>query len=99
MSRDIDQIIERVRNLIHDVQVEQLCVSHPGVDDDGLWFFQLPGIAKNIQIESSQGVCPFIVEHNDMKCSADAETAWSVEEAVNKVWAHLASLKDDAGPK
>jgi hypothetical protein len=94
MSRDIDRIIERVKNLIPDALVEQLWVSHPGVDDDGLWFFRLPGIAKDIQIESSQGVCPFIVEHCDMKSSTDAETAWSVEEAVQKVVAYLMSLKD-----
>ena len=98
MSRDIDQIIERVKTLIPGVHVEQLWVSHPGVDDDGLWFFRLPGMAKGIQVESSNGMCPFIVEHCDMKASTDAESARSIEEAVEKVVAYLASLTGVAGP-
>jgi hypothetical protein len=98
MSRDIDQIIERVRRLVPDLRVQQLQVSHPGVDDDGLWFFSLPGIAKDIQIESSYGMCPFIVEHSDMKSSTDAETGRSVEETVEKVVAYLRSLKGTTRP-
>jgi len=99
VSRDIDQIIEEVKVRLPDVQVQQLSVSHPGVDDDGLWFFGLPGIKKDIQIESSYGVCPFIIEHSNMKSSSDAETAHSVEEAVEKVVSYLTSLKDHAGPQ
>ncbi len=99
VGRDIDRIIERVKHLVPDVQVQQLPVSHPGVDDDGLWFFGVPGIQKDIQIESSYGVCPFIVEHSDMKSSSEAETAHSVEEAVEKVVAYLTILKGNAGPQ
>ncbi len=93
MARDIEQIIERVKDLVPVVQVQQLQVSHPGVDDDGLWFFTVPGIAKDVQIESPYGNCPFIVEHSDMKSSSDAETARSVEETVEKVVAYLTKLK------
>ncbi len=99
MSRDIDQIIERVKHLVPDVQVQQLPVKHPGVDDDGLWFFQLPGSPKDIQIESSYSTCPFIVEHSDMESTSEAETARSIEEAVEKVVAYLAKVKGNAEPK
>jgi hypothetical protein len=99
MSRDIDQIIERVKRLIPDVKVQQLQVSHPGADDDGLWYFSLPGIVKDIQIESTYGMCPFLVEHDDMKSSSDAETARTVEEAVEKVVAYLTALKDLPGTR
>ncbi len=66
-------------------------------DDDGLWFFSLPGIAKDIQLESPFGVCPFIVEHSDLKISTEAQTARSVEKAVEKVVAYLTSLKRNPG--
>ena len=99
MSRDIDRIIEEVKARLPDVQVQQHWVSHPGVDDDGLWFFRLPGIQKRIQIESTYGVCPFIFEHDGMKSTSEAETAHSVEEAVEKVVAYLTSLKSNGGPQ
>jgi hypothetical protein len=99
MSRDIDQIIERVRQFVPGVQVQQLQVSHPDVDDDGLWFFSLSGTTKDIQIESSFGVCPFIVEHCDMKSSSDAEIARTVDEAVEKVVAYLTTLKSSLEAK
>jgi len=94
--RDIDQIIAAARERLPDLVVEQHQQSWPG-DDDGLWFFSLPGIAKDIQLESSYGMCPFIVEHSDMKSSTDAETARSIEEAVEKVVAYLTSLKRNPG--
>jgi hypothetical protein len=59
----------------------------------------LPGIAKDIQVESPYGMCPFIVENSDMKSSTDAEIARSVEEAVEKVVVYLTILKDFSGPK
>ncbi len=65
-------------------------------DDDGLWFFNLPGIEKDIQIESWTGDCPFVVEHSEMKSSSEAETAHSVDEAIGKVVAYLTGLKGSA---
>lgn len=96
--RDIDRIIAAARELISDLEVTQWQQSFPG-DDDGLWFFGLPGITKDIQIESWTGECPFIVEHSDMKSSSEAETARSVEDAVEKVVANLTSLRGGAGPQ
>ena len=62
MPRDIDQIIERLRIEIPGVQLAQLQVRHPGADDDGLWFITVPGKAGEVQLESSDGVCPFLIE-------------------------------------
>ena len=94
--RDIDRVIVAGRGLITDLEVTQYQQSWPN-DDDGLWFFGLPNVDKQIQIESWTGECPFIVEHSDMKSSSEAETARSVEEAVDKVVAYLTSLKGNAG--
>ena len=96
MPREIDQIIARVSQLLPDVLVQQIHVAHPGVDDDGLWFFSLPGIAKDIQLESPSGMCIFIVEHSDMKGSTETETARSVEEAVEMVVTYLKGPKKEA---
>ncbi len=90
MGRDIDEIIKRVRELLPNVIIEQLHVSHPGVDDDGLWFFKLPNNdQRDIQIESSCGQCPFILEHNEMRGISDRWTAKSVDEAVEKIVGYL----------
>jgi hypothetical protein len=96
--RDIDRIIAATRELISDLEVTQWQQSWPS-DDDGLWSFGLPGITKDIQIESWTGECPFVVEHSDMKSSSEAETAQSVEEAVAKVVAYLTALKSGPGPQ
>jgi hypothetical protein len=94
--RDIDRIIAAARERLPDLLVEQHQQSWPA-DDDGLWFFFLPGIAKDIQLESPFGVCPFIVEHSDMKSSTDAQTARSAEEAAEKVVTYLMRQKEEAG--
>ena len=61
--RDIDQVIERVQAALPNVVWEQLKVTHPPpADDDGLWFFSLPGVKDQVQAESSSGMCPFLVE-------------------------------------
>lgn len=93
--RDIDRIIELVRQRLPDVTVQQLQVRHPGVDDDGIWWFCLPAVTKDIQIESTHGTCPFLVEHDDMRSSAEAERAFTVKEAVEKVVHYLISVRDD----
>ena len=62
MPGDIDQIIELLRREIPEAQVTQLQVTHPGADDDGLWFIKVPGRAEEVQIESSSGTCPFLIE-------------------------------------
>jgi len=48
MTRDIDRIIEIVRSRIPDVEVVQMHKTHPA-DDDGLWWFRLPGVRKDFR--------------------------------------------------
>jgi hypothetical protein len=61
MPRDIDRIIESLKREFPAVQVTQLQVTHPA-DDDGLWFINVPGKSRKIQIESPDGNCPFLIE-------------------------------------
>ena len=94
MTRDIEHIIEEVKRRLPSVEFHQLRVKNPQVDDDGIWWFYLPGIDKEIQIESSDGMCPFMVEHDDMRSACEAESARSVGEAVEKVVTYLTCLKE-----
>jgi hypothetical protein len=91
MPCDIDSIIAQVRRRLPAVAVTQMHKSHPG-DDDGIWWFRLPNVAKDIQIESSSGNCPFIVEHDDMQTTAEAITATSVAEVVENIVMYLERL-------
>jgi hypothetical protein len=93
-QRDIDEIITSVRQAIPTAGVDQLKVKHPGVDDDGLWYFSIPGIEEDIQIESPHGMCPFIVETNE-QCSYDARTATTLDEAVSMIVDYLNSKNAD----
>jgi hypothetical protein len=75
--RDIDRIINIVRIRHPEIAISQLQVVHPGADDDGLWFFVKP--TNEVQLESSSGNCPFLIEEN----ASDVRlTATSVEQAL-----------------
>jgi hypothetical protein len=77
--RDIDQIIRLIVSFCPTVNVRQLNVSHPGADDDGLWFFNRPGSEFQVQIESPTGACPFLIETDE----SDARlTTKSIDETV-----------------
>ncbi|WP_050027518.1 hypothetical protein [Verrucomicrobium sp. BvORR034] len=91
---DIDAVVKVVRSAIPQVEVVQLQVSHPGADDDGLWWFRLPAVARDIQIESSTYNCPFFMEHSDMKSSSEAVIAHTVEQAATFVVSYLRSISD-----
>jgi hypothetical protein len=79
---DIDIIKKRVCDEFPDVKIEQLKVSHPGADDDGLWFFSRENKKGDVQLESSTYNVPFIVESTaSVKCS----TASTIDEAVEAV--------------
>jgi hypothetical protein len=82
MTRDIDQIIERLKATIAGVEIAQLKVANPGVDDDGIWFVRVPGRDSEVQIESSSGACPFDVESDF--CS-ERYHAQSVDEVISTV--------------
>jgi hypothetical protein len=86
--RDIDQIIARLRAEIPGVQIEQLRVVHTRADDDGLWFIRIPGRIK-VQIESSNGACPFLIEWD---LSAERFHGHSIDEVVSTVRRLCASV-------
>jgi len=94
MKRDIDNIISLLRECFPTLKVVQLQKTHPA-DDDGLWWFRLPGITKDIQVESSMGNCPFLIESDDDQSAADARVARSVDEAVEIIACYLSSLAPD----
>lgn len=83
--RDIDLIIALVDSAVPSVRCEQLKVTHPA-DDNGLWFFRIPPSLREVQAESSTGMCPFIVETSRnahvAHCTTREETAWKIVELL-----------------
>ena len=63
--RDVDEIIKRITAKYPAVRVEPLRVHHPGMDDDGIWFFNQPNGDFQVKIESSWGACPFVIETDE----------------------------------
>ena len=92
--RDIDQIIQSVMGLCPAVKVRQLTVLHPSADDDGLWFFEWPGSKFEVQIESSEGMCPFLVETDENDARVTAESVDETGEILSKLL-HLGPLVPD----
>ena len=85
MPRDIEQIIELLRKEIPGVEVAQLRVSHPGADDDGLWFISVPGRIGEVQIESSSGTCPFLIESTGISERHHGRSVYEVVGTVMKL--------------
>lgn len=83
-ERDIDAVIDLVKGELPAIIVTQHEDTHRA-DDDGIWFFHVPGPHGNIQIESSMGTCPFLVE-DDGEGRRDAAT---VHEAARMVVDYL----------
>ena len=79
MHRDIDTVIAELQSAYPSIACEQLRVTHPGADDDGLWFFTHPDRPGEIQLESSTGQAPFLVEGTE---SPACDTAHTVEQAI-----------------
>jgi hypothetical protein len=79
MKRDIEIVIEQLQAAHPAVRVEQLQVLHPGADDDGLWFFSHPNGSFEVQLESSTGMSPFIIETDE---STERVYAHSIGETV-----------------
>ena len=90
--RDVDEIISLVRAMSPKVKVEQLKVAHPGADDDGLWFFNQPESRFEAQIESSNGMCAFLIEMDETNSRLMGN---SVEEVVQILSALLRLPKGD----
>lgn len=85
--RDVDQIIGELKLRHPELSIEQLKVSHPGADDDGLWFITAPDLAGEIQIESWNGQCPFLIESDFNNKQLHSST---VQDTVAKVEALIA---------
>src|ERR1700745_1728437 len=92
MKRDIDRIIDAVKQRTPNVEVVQWKKSLLA-DDDGIWWFQHPGIKEDIQIESTDGNCPFVVETNELCCER-ARRAQTVADAVSMIVEYLDSVKE-----
>jgi hypothetical protein len=88
MPHEIENVIAGVRRLIPEIEVVQMHKTHEA-DDDGLWWFKIPGVKEDIQIESSNYNCPFLVEHDSMKSSSDAITCRSIDETVSAIVSYL----------
>ena len=96
MLRDIDIIIAKVREQLPAVAVEQLQVVHPA-DDDGIWWFSLPGVKRDVHVESSFATCPFVIE-TDEQSSDKALRASSVDQAVQLIVEYLAAASKQLAP-
>lgn len=85
MTEDLRQIIDGVQAELPDAEWAQLEVKWPA-DDDGLWFFWRPqGRFGDVQIESSSGCCPFLIETN-------FDNERRVGETPTEVIAHVTAL-------
>ena len=92
MSRDIDLIISGIKEQFPQVSVSQIEVKYPGVDDDGVWIFTWPQRGGDIQVESSSGMCPFLIEHNKMKSTSEAWRGDSVDDTIEKLSRYFDAL-------
>src|SRR5258706_9294182 len=90
--QDIQEVTKQIKLLLPHVVVKQLTVTHD-TDDDGIWWFSLPGVDHDIQIESSSGACPFLIE-TDEQSSGDALRGSTVDETSKLVVEYLRAASD-----
>ena len=87
--RDIDAIIGELQASYPGITAEQLGALHPGADDDGLWFFRYSESDIEIQLESSSGNAPLLMESSGL---GERLLANTIPEAVAMVVAGLGIL-------
>jgi len=92
--RDIDSIIERVKQQLPDADFYQLTMINPNLDD-GIWCFYLPDVEPEVHLESNNGICPFIIE-TDEHCEEDAIKIDTVDETVKFIVEYLKSKRNDS---
>ena len=93
MKSDIDLIIEQVKRMNTNVVVSQLSKTH-SADDDGVWWFRVHGHEQDVQIESSSGQCPFIIESTIPGTPSRIDRVETVKEVVASVLTCLAKLEE-----
>ena len=59
---DIAKIVRRMHAISSSFKGEPLRVTLPGADDQTVWKFNQPPSALVIQLESPDGMCPFLIE-------------------------------------
>ena len=100
-ERHIDHVIKLVEEREPTIRWTHLSVSHPGVDDDGIWFFWLPTVAGEVQLESSTGKLPFLAEtdkHDErVLCNSVEDAARTVCEWLKLPGGRLTSAWFDRG--
>lgn len=60
-------------------------------------FFSLPPICKEIQIESSSGMCPFIVAHDDMTTTAMEALGVTINRTAELIVEYLSQVSPESG--
>jgi len=78
---DLDAIVASVKQRLPGTMWLQAPVKHPA-DDDGVWFFWLPDLPGEVQIESSSALCPFIVETDKHDECVTADSPQEVADTV-----------------
>jgi hypothetical protein len=86
VKRDIDFIIEQLIASIPGILIEQLKVAHPGADDVGLWIINIPDREIQVQIEASEGSCPFLIESDFNDERFHGHTVQEVVETVKRLF-------------
>jgi len=79
--REVQEVVGIVKRSWPGVRWTRLQVKHE-TDDDGLWFFWLPEHPGEVQIESSLGVCPFLIETDKHDERSEGATPEEVAETV-----------------
>jgi hypothetical protein len=94
MARDIDRIISQVKALLPESKVvQEPAHGHPAYYDNGIWYFSWPGASSDVQLESTSGECPFLVETNE-QCCKEALKASTVDQAVQWIVEYLSTAAE-----
>jgi hypothetical protein len=85
--RDIDLVVAALKRRHSDLRVEQRPGAYAAVDE-GIWFINLPPTSIEVQLESSTGNCPFMIESSSNPERLHAAT---IGETINMVSTMLGS--------
>ena len=84
-KREIDDILDELSDAFPGLGHAQLQATHPA-DDDGLWYIYPPGCNRaTMQIESSNGSAPFLIEWDNGSQAGDRAIVNSADEAVRLI--------------